>query len=72
MVIGLLCAAGLIPYFWVPESPRWLILHGKKDEAVKVFETIAKTNGKELTDEQRKKMLSIIDEVEGEGPESNI
>lgn len=34
-----------IAYFWlVPESPRYLIIKGRKDEAVCIFTKIAKSN----------------------------
>jgi hypothetical protein len=65
LVIGLICACGLIPWFWVPESPRWLIMHGKKDEAEKIFLEIARVNKRELTADQLKQMRAILDNVEG-------
>eukprot|EP00794_Sanderia_malayensis_P010689 gene10689-11825_t len=43
------------PYFfvfiffkWVPESARWLCLHGKAEEGMKVIKRIAKINGKDF------------------------
>ena len=39
---------GLV-YFFVPESPRWLIAQGRPEEAVKVINEAAKMNKVELT-----------------------
>ncbi|KAF0308273.1 Organic cation transporter protein [Amphibalanus amphitrite] len=40
--------------FWlVPESPRWLILRGRDDDALKVLATTARVNGRELPDEAK-------------------
>jgi OCT family organic cation transporter-like MFS transporter 4/5 len=73
LVIGLICACGLIPWFWVPESPRWLIMHGKKDEAEKIFLEIARVNKRELTADQLKQMRAILDNVEGDSKmDSNL
>eukprot|EP00794_Sanderia_malayensis_P010685 gene10685-11821_t len=33
---------------WVPESARWLCLHGKAEEGMKVIKRIAKINGKDF------------------------
>ncbi|CAI0409966.1 unnamed protein product [Linum tenue] len=38
----------LIFYYWTPESPRYLCLKGKKDEALKIMEKVAKCNNKSL------------------------
>lgn len=41
-----------IAYFWlIPESVRWLITKGKKEEAVKVLKHIGKINKKPLSEE---------------------
>jgi len=50
---GIVNATVLIPlalaipvmYFWLHETPRWLLLHGKTDETVAVLNAIAETNG---------------------------
>ena len=38
----------LLSYSFVPESIRWLRVKGRIDEALKIFQTIARWNGKEL------------------------
>ena len=32
-----LCLAQVVPWFWTPESPRWLLARGKKAEATKLI-----------------------------------
>ena len=44
-------------YSIVPESPRWLLSNGKRDEAEQVIKKLAKRNGKIVTDE----MLSSLE-----------
>ncbi|KAJ0249371.1 Organic cation/carnitine transporter 7 [Hirschfeldia incana] len=38
----------LMFYKWTPESPRYLILQGRKAEALSILEKIARTNGTQL------------------------
>ena len=38
----------LLFYYFVPESVRWLRLQGRLDEALEIFETVAKWNGRKL------------------------
>ena len=35
----------LLTWFWVTESPRWLIQQGRLEEAHKILENVARTNG---------------------------
>lgn len=53
MWINLACAIPCVfylTYWWfVPESPRWLISKGRLKEAKKILETIAKTNSKSIS-----------------------
>ncbi|XP_028401281.1 solute carrier family 22 member 16-like isoform X2 [Dendronephthya gigantea] len=41
----------LFIYWLVPESPRWLLLNGKKEEAKKVLTKVAKMNKRPLPDD---------------------
>lgn len=44
-------------YCLIPESPRWLILKGRLEDAYTVLRSIAKTNGKEI---ERDELLDMI------------
>ncbi|KAG0715796.1 Organic cation transporter protein [Chionoecetes opilio] len=39
---------GILFFMWLPESPRWLIVKGRHQEALKVMTQVAKVNGKTL------------------------
>ena len=47
----------IIFYSIVPESPRWLLSNGKREEAEQIIKKLAKRNGKIVTDE----MLSSLE-----------
>lgn len=53
-----LLLAGLV-WFWVPESPRWLLSVGRKEEAVASLSRIARFNGKEVSEETLNKLLML-------------
>ena len=51
----------LIGLYFVPESVRWLTVHGKIDESIKILERIAKINGKCLPSDTRDILQRILD-----------
>ena len=38
---GIPAAIQLVGFFFMPESPRWLVAHGKPDEAEKVLQRVS-------------------------------
>ncbi|XP_071956989.1 organic cation transporter-like protein [Antedon mediterranea] len=58
LLIGSVCPVPiLIVYFFIPESPRWLLLKNKQKEAKAILQKIAKFNNKDLPD-------NVIDHLE--------
>ena len=51
-ILFLVCSTpyllGLLSFWFIPESPRWLRAKGRMDEAQEVFKRIARWNGKKL------------------------
>lgn len=45
---------------FVPESPRWLMVHKRSKEAKKVFQTMANVNGHVITPEFLNDMQKVI------------
>ncbi|XP_076807256.1 organic cation transporter-like protein [Clavelina lepadiformis] len=52
LTIGLIPAAFFVVYFFIPESPRWLLRNGKPEEAKKIIARYAQSKNKKLTDEK--------------------
>jgi hypothetical protein len=60
-MFGLAGVPSIVMFFgmiFMPESPRWLVFHNKKEEAVKI---LRKTRTQEETD---KELEAIVDEYE--------
>jgi len=61
--IGLVCVLVLPIYFLVPESPRWLAQNGQEDDAFQVMLDTAKTNQREINDNDKKEIQAIINDI---------
>lgn len=54
----------IILCYWIPDSPRWLLKHGKVQEALQVLKDAAKVNGKyDFSEDDLKKQLAELAEV---------
>lgn len=50
-IVGVISALFLLTYWIVPRSPRWLLINGRKEEALQVLADIAKRNKKQMPSE---------------------
>ena len=51
LALSLICLATASVWMFIPESPRWLLAHGREEEAREVVRKAAKKNGVTLSDE---------------------
>jgi len=51
-------------HWYLPESPRWLVSHGKQGEALKVLEEIARGNGTKLSNKVRLEAENVLEKTE--------
>lgn len=55
-------ALGLVVFimrFWIPESPRWLVIHGDAAHAAAIVDSIERRAGQPLPDSERERLLRI-------------
>ena len=62
--VGGLCLVTVPAFFIAPESPRWLSVNGKWEEAEKVFLRIGRWNRKRLSGEEKLKISSILQKLD--------
>ncbi|XP_071957175.1 organic cation transporter protein-like [Antedon mediterranea] len=51
LVVSICPGLLLLVYFFIPESPRWLLLQNRQEEAKNILQKIAKFSNKELPDD---------------------
>ena len=66
-----LACLSFLPAFWIPESPRWLALNNKHEEAFKVLSDMAKKNGKILTMTEMDEIRAILLQINMDSQMSN-
>lgn len=61
-------------YYWIPDSPRWLLKHGRVEEAMNVLLDAAKVNKKkDFTEDNLLKQLSEMSEsMQNDPPEPSL
>ena len=50
MTISVICGASMLILLFLPESPHWFILNGKREEFLATMKEAARQNKAELTD----------------------
>lgn len=60
-------------YYWIPDSPRWLLRHGKIDEAKRVLLDAAHVNNKTdfNQDDMNKQLQALADAMREDPPEAD-
>lgn len=63
-----------ILYYWIPDSPRWLLKHGKVQEALKVLMVAAKVNEKNdfSEDDLNKQLIELANSMRNDPPEATL
>ncbi|KAG4079449.1 hypothetical protein HA402_005146 [Bradysia odoriphaga] len=61
-------------WYYIPDSPRWLLKHGRVDEALQVLKNAARVNGKTdfSEDEMYKKLAELAERMRYDPPEPTL
>ena len=60
---GIASACALIPWYIIPESPRWLAQNNQVEESMKVLLKMAKINGKTLSSDDEIKIRNLVSKL---------
>lgn len=61
----------LLVYKWIPDSPRWMVNHGRIREAAMIIEKAAEYNGKPLTYKNTELIFALNDLANEKAPEES-
>lgn len=64
----------IILWYWIPDSPRWLLKHGRVDQALQVLKDAARVNGKTdfHEDDMYKKLAELAEVMRHDPPEPTL
>ena len=74
LAFGIGALLGLVVIFfrrWIPESPRWLLIHGRPDEAEQILDEVERASAVAAVDDRRlpePKQSAVIDRRYNEAP----
>lgn len=74
IAITLPTVALIILWYWIPDSPRWLLKHGRVDQALQVLKDAAKVNGETdfHEDDMYKKLAELAEVMRHDPPEPTL
>lgn len=74
IAISLPTVALIILCYWIPDSPRWLLKHGRIEDALDVLKDAARVNGKTdySEDDLYKKLVELAETMRSDPPEPTM
>ena len=66
MCISVICGASMLILLFIPESPHWFILNGKREDFLATMKEAAGYNGSDLTNPEMEELVPLPKPVDRE------